>query len=411
MKPLESYVSDLESPVEIIRVQTVVELVRSGDIRTVPHLKRVADNDESPQVRYLARKGLKLLRDRALERERKLWTKPDGVPVVGEIIEALVISSDGKTRLRGFDLAARLNDPAHFSVLKESYERETDIALKSAMVRILAIVGGSRARTLIKKALKSSEQRVRANAVEAAALIRDEKLIKKIVPLLNDQDHRVAANAAIALKDYPRTGVLDSLSKMLDSRYVNQRDAAAFALSRMGNESALPLLVKASQDNKKAVRLKAVKGLEVLAGEGSAWAVKVLEKIFHEDEEGMADYFTLISEEHRINDLAHPDYNIRIIAVKNLVRTADPSRLPALKESLANERDNYVKATIIKAIGEMGETADVAAVLPYLNDHDPESGRMSWRPSVCWRKVVIWAGWWLSWETTTTGSGPMPSWP
>ena len=129
-----------------------------------------------------------------------------------------------------------------------------------------------------------------------------------------------------------------------------ERDAAAFALSRMGNESALPLLVKASQDNKKAVRLKAVKGLEVLAGEGSAWAVKVLEKIFHEDEEGMADYFTLISEEHRINDLAHPDYNIRIIAVKNLVRTADPSRLPALKESLANERDNYVKATIIKAI-------------------------------------------------------------
>ncbi len=55
MKPLESYVSDLESPVEIIRVQTVVELVRSGDIRTVPHLKRVADNDESPQVRYLAK--------------------------------------------------------------------------------------------------------------------------------------------------------------------------------------------------------------------------------------------------------------------------------------------------------------------------------------------------------------------
>ena len=383
METLENIVSGLENPHEIKRIQAVISLVKFDDIRVIPHLQRMAERDESAQIRYLARKGLKVIKDRAMKQDvfEQTVTLP-GIPqaavpdflspddIRGQV-KFLVSSTETAARRRGFKLGVRLNDSELFAVLQVAYIQESDPALKSEMIQGLAIVGGTKASPLIKNALKSKEHRLRANAVEAAAMTGDEDLIRIIVPLLQDGDHRVAANAAVALKEFGVMTVVDRLSEMLEARSVNKRDAAAHALSRLDSELALPHLIKASLDKKKTVRLKAVKGLEALAGKGHTRAQEALDRIFADDQESLTDYFSLVSEEQPVRKLDHKDFQVRLEAVKELVRSGNSGVLTTLKEVLEREQDNFVKATIIRALGELGSFEDVEAAIPYLSDSDP----------------------------------------
>ena len=377
METLETIVSGLDNPQEIKRIQAVVNLVKCDDIRVIPYLQRMAEKDESAQIRYLARKGLKVIKDKALQHDASLpdtlsdasTTQSPGDSVRSQV-KTLVSSRMTEERSKGFNLAARLGDPELYPALQAAYLKEEDPVLKSGMLHSLAIVGGERAHTVIQNALKDDEHRLRANAVETAAMIGDDTLLQFIVPLLKDGDHRVAANAALALKEYNIITVLKRLGEMLESPSVNRRDAAAFALGKLDSDMALNLLLKASQDDKKSVRMKAVKGLEALAGKGNEQAHLALEKIFTEDEEGLTDYFSLLSEEQSLKDINHEDFNVRLEAVKNMVQSKEPDVLPLLITTLKKEEDSYVKAAIIRGLGDLGTEDDVYAIIPFLSDRD-----------------------------------------
>ena len=377
METLDTIVSGLDNAQEIKRIQAVVNLVKYDDIRVIPYLQRMAEQDESAQIRYLARKGLKVIKDKALQHDASMpdtlsdatTTQSTGYNVRSQV-KTLVSSRMTEERSKGFNLAARLGDPELYPALQAAYLKEEDPVLKSGMLHSLAIVGGERAHTVIQNALKDDEHRLRANAVETAAMIGDDTLLQFIVPLLKDGDHRVAANAALALKEYNIITVLKRLGEMLESPSVNRRDAAAFALGKLNSEMALNLLLKASQDDKKSVRMKAVKGLEALAGNGNEQAHLALEKIFTEDEEGLTDYFSLLSEEQTFKDINHEDFNVRLEAVKNMVQSKEPDVLPLLITTLKKESDSYVKAAIIRGLGDLGTENDVHAIIPFLSDRD-----------------------------------------
>ena len=367
---LDDIVFDLENPIEATRIRAVVRLVRSSDIRSISYLERVAENDESAQIRYLARKGLKLLKDKALDDERRRIEVEYLTGDMEQTIDALVSSHDQDDRRRGFRLAAHLHDSALFPVLQNAYLREESTFLKPMMLNAMIAVGEERARNHVIDALDSQEHRLRACAVEAAGLLKDSELLDRVVPLLQDEDNRVAANAILALKDYGSIQVLELLKEMLSSADVNRRDSAAFALAEIGWEEALPLLVQASRDERKTVRIKAVRGLERLAATGHTEARDVLQKVSVDDEEGLADYFTLALTDPAVKYLAHEDFNVRLSAVKETVRTGDKTRLPALKEALKRERDTFVKSALVRAIGELGGEDDCEAVLPFLVDRE-----------------------------------------
>ena len=97
---LDDIVFDLENPIEATRIRAVVRLVRSSDIRSISYLERVAENDESAQIRYLARKGLKLLKDKALDDERRRIEVEYLTGDMEQTIDALVSSHDQDDRRR-----------------------------------------------------------------------------------------------------------------------------------------------------------------------------------------------------------------------------------------------------------------------------------------------------------------------
>ena len=369
MNTFEELLFELENPVEATRVRAVVNLVRFNSIKAIPHLEGIAERDESAQVRYLARKGLKLLRDRALSSQGP-GTAEDFARDVEDAVTRLTASDNNDDRRRGFELAARINDPSFFHRLEQAYRAEDVPFLKPMMLGVLAMLDGDASRPFIIEALESPEHRLRASAVEAAGLIQDDDLLQRVLPLLRDQDNRVAANAAVALKDFGSIKVLEALEQMLESEDVNRRDSAAFALAHLKSEAALYLLVKASRDPAKTVRNKVVKGLEALAAEGSSKAADVLEKILKDDEEGLADYFALAAADTTASYLAHDDFSVRLKVVKDIVKAADKTKLPALKEALKRERDTYVKSAIIRAVGELGTDDEIETITPYLIDRE-----------------------------------------
>ena len=371
MDALGEILLELENPLETTRARAVINLVRYNHEKAIPHLERTANKDESPQVRYLARKGLKLLRDRALSADQGQGKTEFLAANIEEFVSTLVTSTDADDRRHGFKLAAHLNNPDLYPLLAEAYEQEDTPFLKPMMVHVMAMIGGEKARRHVEMALGSPEHRLRAGAVEAAALLQDKKLMNKVIPLLQDDDHRVAANAALALKDYGSIRVMEALESMLTSDDINRRDSAVFALSEMRDDMALPLLVRASHDPSKSVRIKAEKGLENLAAEGSVPAVEILERIRKEDSEGLTDYFTLAVADTTTSYLAHEDFSIRLKAVKDILKAGDLTRLPAVKEALGAESDTFVKSSLVRAIGELGSEDDIETLIPFLIDREP----------------------------------------
>jgi len=371
MDALGEILLELENPLETTRARAVINLVRYNHEKAIPHLERAANKDESPQVRYLARKGLKLLRDRALEEDQGQGKTEFLAADVAHAVSTLVTSADANDRRNGFKLAANLNNPELYPMLEEAYDKEDALFLKPMMVHIMAIIGGQKARRHVEAALGSPEHRLRASAVEAAALLQDKMLLNKVVPLLRDDDHRVAANAALALKDYGSIRMMETLDSMLASEDVNRRDSAVYALSEMRDDMSLPLLVKASRDPVKSVRAKAEKGLENLAAEGSVPAAEILQKIRSEDDEDLTDFFVLAGADSATSYLAHEDFSVRLKAVKDILKADDRTRLPAVKEALGAESDTFVKSSLVRAIGELGSEDDLETIIPFLIDREP----------------------------------------
>ena len=128
--------------------------------------------------------------------------------------------------------------------------------------------------------------------------------------------------------------------------------------------------MRASRDSAKTVRAKAVKGLEILATEGSSLAAEILEKVQEEDDEGLADYFSLGSAETIARYLAHEDFSVRLHAVKDILKAQDRTKLPAIKEALIRENDTFVKSSFVRAIGELGNEDDIETITPFLLDRE-----------------------------------------
>jgi len=368
---LNEIISDLENPVESTRIRAVVNLVRSGQPKVIPHLERSAEHDESPQIRYLARKGLKLLKDRALNSEQRKTEVEHFGRDAGHTVTDLVKSHDTEERRRGFQLAAYLKDASLYPLLENAYIREEVPIVKPSMLSVLTILDKEKAIPHIREALKSPEHRLRAAAVETAGMVMSDELVDCIIPRLNDRDNRVAANAALALKEHGSAAVLKSLERMLDSPDVGRRDSAVFALAEMKCEAALPLLARACLDDMKTVRGKAVEGLKTLAERGAQQAGELLEKVRREDKEGLADFFTLAAGESVTVDLYHEDFSVRLQAVKDLVKSANHSMLQDLKEALQQEHDTFVASAMVRALGELGSSDDITAVTPHLESRDP----------------------------------------
>lgn len=68
--------------------------------------------------------------------------------------------------------------------------------------------------------------------------------------------------------------------------------------------------------------------------------------------------------------LSDPDYVTRLKTAKELAHTGDRRWLPLIAGRLAEERNPFVLASLVKAFGQIGGTADIPAIVPFLAHAD-----------------------------------------
>lgn len=99
----------------------------------------------------------------------------------------------------------------------------------------------------LKKAINDTDGRVRANALEAAALFlskEDPNLLEEIKTHLEDKNNRARANAAVLLFPFLPEEALSTLSKMLVSENNLMRSSAAWALGQIPTARGGPWLLE-----------------------------------------------------------------------------------------------------------------------------------------------------------------------
>lgn len=161
----------------------------------------------------------------------------------------------------------------------EAFQQETDPFLLSMMLTTIKEKKPHQSINRCIQLLKHEEDRVRANAVEAAAAVEVVSSADYIYPLLADKNSRVAANAVIALGSIGRIDIFNEVQKLLAKGREAFRQSALYVISLQREQRYVGLLENLLQDVSPKVRDKAYDILRVFVNERVPGALKLLQEV------------------------------------------------------------------------------------------------------------------------------------
>ena len=260
--------------------------------------------DPESSVRQRARNGLELLARRGNDKARQalhgsnVSAEPDRLaPRVWTQLAELMEVPNVKSRLESSDPAVRLEELRRLISLKDTSRLDEikrvalldeDAFIRTVAVSGLGALGSPLAIEALRSLVTSSNDRVRANSVEAlgaliAKLDKDSPQFiaakQDIRKCLSDKSGRCRANAIIALKDERDVNIIAPLQEMIEKGSVNVKKSAIYALADMNRDEFLPLLEKLYHDEDSGVKKNAANVLRVMAEEGCRSAAETLKKL------------------------------------------------------------------------------------------------------------------------------------
>jgi twitching motility protein PilT len=373
LSQIDDVLFNLESPVDETRMQAIVMATRFSDPRVINALNNVAANDANVELRYHARRAVHQIK----EKISSDVGAGSGTPGMGsESILAGLKNPSPEFRLKavtalvGSDLAHKEDH------LQGVVDGERDPQVRSGLAT--ALIGlGARAIPFLAKLIEDPDPRVKANCIEAIEQIGDGEAYAHIVPYLADVDNRVRTNAAQALNRFGKTRLIKCLDRMIDSDKTAYRDSAIYALGVARMPEAVPLLERGLKDVSEAVRLKAVRALEVLSKQGVKEAETALGKYRAGGGEGeqtveiaLGDLFNrdtglkVGTENLLFDDL--PEH--RVQELKKIIKLRVYERIDDIVNLLRREKDENVKATALIALGRLKAKKYIGLLKPYLKE-------------------------------------------
>lgn len=384
----DSFLVDLRSPVEEIRLGAVIELIRNGDLRAIPSLRELASSDSSVKVRYYAKKGLQLI-SRSQSSDSDSPENIDYSSLSTEKSLACLNSAfeggDVEERIRVLQGLIKSGRREIAPRILQLLNSESDPFVCSKLLIGLGILGDSTHLSAIRRFLENQDFRIRANAIEALGSIGGSEVCEILLGLLDDQDNRVKANAVRELRRFSLDIVEESLTHMVESQGEWMRDSAASALSEIGSDRFLPLMVRLLHDPSEGVRNKARTGIAGLASRNVALAQTIL----HDLSEGEADSATAVdgSESEGISvdsvkdgikeltrALKNSDFQVRLQAVYSIMASGNSEYVDTIFGLLGNESDRYVRAAMVNALSKLEKSSRIRGLL--LDILDDENSRV-----------------------------------
>lgn len=184
--------------------------------------------------------------------------------------QAFLDTPDVHTRLQVIQAFADADQPSIFAFLQATQAHESeDDRIRATVIALLGRVANPTLKNVFLKALKDSNARCRANAVEALTKITSGKELFRILATFSkDRNNRVRANAICGLL---RLGVRQAeglLHEMAHHQNPRYRSSAAWVLGEVGLKAPTltPWLEKLSNDADNNVTYRAGMALKKIHG-------------------------------------------------------------------------------------------------------------------------------------------------
>ncbi len=413
---IEKTLQDLKHPEEQVRKRAVLQLAQNVDMRAIPALMAVCKSDESLEIRFYAKKTLFLYRQRLVEekkrRSKAIEVPPDffaqakesniqvsaptpepappaahaaapgpatgsqaGVmPVQSAELKKLYAeleSDDPKARIKAIMALVQVKDSELLPKLRRMDKTEDDQKVRAALVLAFGLLGQDKEIDIIVPYLSEPDKRIRGNALEALKRLGAVRATADIAKLLKDNDRKVKMAALDTLREFPEEKLFDEIRAMLSTNDSKTRDAAAYSLLKLEKPASLPLIVSILSDTEMSIRLKARNALVVLAKNGCQEAYSALSR--HAGERNSPESFmtmSVIEKRPKLDKLADPRPRERMKAVQDIVDKNQRERTPELLQALLREKDLYVRATIVVALGRLRAEDAVGSLKVFLEDDD-----------------------------------------
>ncbi|NER25334.1 MAG: NACHT domain-containing protein [Symploca sp. SIO1C2] len=177
--------------------------------------------------------------------------------------------------------------------------------------------------------------------IRLLGITKSESAVPLLIKALQDQEDYVRRNAAYALGKIRTEATILALIQSLQDQDYDVRRNAAQALGRVGTEAAIPALIQSLQDEHYDVRRNAA---QALGRVGTEAAIPALIQSL-QDENGF----------------------VRRNAAQALGRVGTEAAIPALIQSLQDE-DDFVRRNAAQALGRVGTEEAIPALIQSLQD-------------------------------------------
>lgn len=362
----------LSSPFENDRIKVIYFIVKHRRTEFSDVLKKIADEDESLNVRYYARKACAFLdsitaqENREAEISSELEKESVRRKAIQEKIGSLGDSEKAEERIIAVRGAVKYRIDGLLEFLMRRLILESDENVVATIIKSLGYTENSLVTDILIKYLASPDYRIAANAIEALGVLGDPKAFPHVVALLNNRDNRITANIIEYLKKYDVESALKLLEEMVDFPSDAMADSAVFVLSGFKSRRVLPLLEKLRVHRNQTIALKADAAFKAINSDG----------------ENEISIDTLIKNiempappDKTMEAAATPEKNEgeeKIEKIRNMISNpADPKVASDLDDILKNEKDEYVLAYAISACSKLQGTKNLSTLKKFLGHPNP----------------------------------------
>jgi HEAT repeat protein len=366
---LSRLLEELESPDEPVRRAALKRLGGATGPQVRETLRRLAAADSSAAIRFEARRLLSVASERAAPAPEARTT--------GSIdrFQALLADPEPAVRVRVIRSLERNPDPKVAELLSSALPRERDAGVLSALMPTLAAAAGMASLPHLMPFLKAQDPRVRVAAIEALGTLRDRPTQERLLSFFDDPDRRVRVAVACAVKDEDPALLTAWADSRLDGPDEQQVRAALYVLRFVGEEAALKRLEPKLETAPPTLKAAVIASLTFLARKGSARAGELLLRVntptLNSSPRDVSAAFYLPNPASVESRLESADAELRLAAAREAALGERRELLPQLRATLDTERNTRVAATLVSAIGRLGDEDDVSRLQLFLSAQDP----------------------------------------
>lgn len=244
------------------------------------------------------------------------------------------------------DSLARIGDHRATNPLIAFYLKEGNERKRAAIIVALGIIGDLTSIPTLSKALRDSDDRVKANAIESLRRLDlpREKLQTLVQPFLKHPNNRVRGNAIVTIAAIGTTDLTSLLEFMRDDSDKWTRATLGYVLSVIDHPKAMQMLVHLMKDEDGDVKKNAARG------------------IFQKAKDDQTDFL--------IKLLSDPTPFVRLQAVQTLGRIRAVVGVPWLSRLFGSERNFKIRSAIVAALGDIKDNSAIALLQSALKDQD-----------------------------------------